>query len=94
MYKIGKSIHEPLRKPNKPWGRVCIDIELLLTILPYLKFLATCGGILAGTKGEFHSPNYPSNYPENINCTWLIVGSKNKKVQLTFESFDFESEKY
>lgn len=50
----------------------------------------TCGGILAGTKGEFHSPNYPSNYPENINCTWLIVGSKNKKVQLTFESFDLE----
>lgn len=54
-------------------------------------FLATCGGELIGTKGEFHSPNYPANYPSNTNCTWLIQGNKKKKILLTIRSFDFES---
>ena len=52
---------------------------------------ARCGGDLVGTKGEFHSPNYPNNYPPHTNCTWVIKGNKNSKIVLRFRSFDFES---
>lgn len=49
-----------------------------------------CGGELIGLKGEFHSPNYPSNYPANTNCTWIIKGNNKKKIFLRIRSFDFE----
>ncbi|XP_038141380.1 deleted in malignant brain tumors 1 protein-like isoform X3 [Cyprinodon tularosa] len=32
----------------------------------------TCGGFLYGSHGTFESPNYPNNYPDNLDCTWYI----------------------
>ncbi|XP_066922926.1 bone morphogenetic protein 1-like [Clytia hemisphaerica] len=49
-----------------------------------------CGGELMGTKGQFHSPNYPANYPPHTNCTWIIRGNKNSQIVLQIKSFDFE----
>ncbi|XP_038593697.1 deleted in malignant brain tumors 1 protein isoform X2 [Micropterus salmoides] len=31
-----------------------------------------CGGYLYGSSGTFSSPNYPSKYPVNADCTWFI----------------------
>ena len=49
-----------------------------------------CGGLLKGSKGEFTSPNYPKDYPNNQNCTWIIKGEPRKRIKLYFESFRFE----
>uniref|UniRef100_A0A672RJ07 CUB domain-containing protein n=1 Tax=Sinocyclocheilus grahami TaxID=75366 RepID=A0A672RJ07_SINGR len=35
--------------------------------------------------GYITSPNYPSNYPQNINCVWIITVPNGEAVQLDFE---------
>jgi cubilin len=40
----------------------------------------------SGTTGTFTSPNWPSNYPNNVNCRWVINVPSNKVVNLSFNS--------
>lgn len=49
-----------------------------------------CGGIFQAPSGEIHSPNYPSPYRSNTECTWLIQVEKNHRVLLNFTDFDLE----
>ncbi|XP_078679071.1 uncharacterized protein LOC144914751 isoform X1 [Branchiostoma floridae x Branchiostoma belcheri] len=50
----------------------------------------------AGSTQSFSSPNYPSTafpnnvYPRDVDCSWIITVHIEKKVQLTFSSFDVE----
>ncbi|MCI4382268.1 hypothetical protein PGIGA_G00012940 [Pangasianodon gigas] len=43
------------------------------------------------SQGEFFSPNYPYNYPNNARCTWTLLGGEMQVVSLTFTSVDLES---
>ncbi|XP_053093802.1 deleted in malignant brain tumors 1 protein isoform X1 [Pangasianodon hypophthalmus] len=52
---------------------------------------APCGGNLIQSQGEFFSPNYPYNYPNNARCTWTLLGGELQVVSLTFTSVDLES---
>ncbi|XP_020283606.1 bone morphogenetic protein 1 isoform X2 [Pseudomyrmex gracilis] len=38
-------------------------------------------------RGEFNSPRYPSNYPSDMNCTYIFDTSKNEQVILIFDHF-------
>ncbi|KAK9526222.1 hypothetical protein VZT92_014933 [Zoarces viviparus] len=50
-----------------------------------------CGGQLRGPSGVITSPNYPVQYDNNANCTWLITATDASKViKLTFEDFELE----
>uniref|UniRef100_A0A674NBB4 CUB and Sushi multiple domains 2 n=1 Tax=Takifugu rubripes TaxID=31033 RepID=A0A674NBB4_TAKRU len=50
-----------------------------------------CGGQLRGPNGVITSPNYPVQYDNNANCTWIITATDASKViKLTFEDFDLE----
>ncbi|XP_048086105.1 CUB and sushi domain-containing protein 1 [Alosa alosa] len=50
-----------------------------------------CGGQLRGPTGIITSPNFPVQYDNNANCTWVITASDPSKViKLTFEDFDLE----
>uniref|UniRef100_A0A8C6L3G6 CUB and Sushi multiple domains 2 n=1 Tax=Nothobranchius furzeri TaxID=105023 RepID=A0A8C6L3G6_NOTFU len=50
-----------------------------------------CGGQLKGPSGVITSPNYPVQYDNNANCTWVITATDTSKViKLTFEDFDLE----
>uniref|UniRef100_A0A673BJS4 CUB and Sushi multiple domains 2 n=1 Tax=Sphaeramia orbicularis TaxID=375764 RepID=A0A673BJS4_9TELE len=50
-----------------------------------------CGGQLKGPSGVITSPNYPVQYDNNANCTWVIAATDTSKViKLTFEDFDLE----
>ncbi|KAB5530866.1 hypothetical protein PHYPO_G00134270 [Pangasianodon hypophthalmus] len=50
-----------------------------------------CGGQLRGPSGVITSPNFPVQYDNNANCTWIITASDPSKViKLTFEDFDLE----
>ena len=31
-----------------------------------------CGGWLYSTEGNITSPNYPQQYPNNMDCVWVI----------------------
>ncbi|XP_048412486.2 seizure 6-like protein isoform X1 [Stegostoma tigrinum] len=48
--------------------------------------LAPCGGFISNaTIGRVLSPNYPANYSNNLNCTWIIEGAKGQKFHMHFE---------
>ncbi|KAM7237074.1 hypothetical protein CapIbe_011318 [Capra ibex] len=49
-----------------------------------------CGGIFQAPSGEIHSPNYPSPYRSNTDCTWVIQVEKHHRVLLNFTDFDLE----
>ena len=37
------------------------------------------------------SPQFPSNYPPNINCHWVISAPRREHVHLKFLEFNLES---
>ncbi|KAL7063794.1 hypothetical protein AAHC03_04435 [Spirometra sp. Aus1] len=42
---------------------------------------------LFSKKGKFFSPGYPSDYPENIQCTYTFIGQPDERVVLSFRLF-------
>ncbi|KAL0156415.1 hypothetical protein M9458_047661, partial [Cirrhinus mrigala] len=48
-----------------------------------------CGGLIELNDGDppgyITSPNYPSNYPQNIDCVWIVTVPNGEAVQLDFE---------
>ena len=43
-----------------------------------------CGGLLNGSQGFFHSPNFPHEFPHPISCKWLLYAPPGKKIVLYF----------
>ncbi|XP_069122184.1 cubilin-like [Argopecten irradians] len=56
--------------------------------LQFTEVSVTCGGSLyltnGVTSGYFTSPNYPENYPHNVDCTWIITAPSSESIQLDF----------
>uniref|UniRef100_H3AEQ5 Metalloendopeptidase n=1 Tax=Latimeria chalumnae TaxID=7897 RepID=H3AEQ5_LATCH len=50
----------------------------------------SCGGTLTTKTGNISSPNYPYEYPANIECTWIIVAPIRHEVSLHVTSFEVE----
>ena len=48
--------------------------------------------ILEGNYGCFASPNYPSNYPHDINQRYRIVVRPGSRIKITFITFMLEQE--
>ncbi|XP_053489633.1 deleted in malignant brain tumors 1 protein-like [Ictalurus furcatus] len=63
------------------WKKIGLDI---------LKDGPPCGGDLTQTQGEFFSPNFPDEYPEDTNCIWRLLSPEQQVVSLTFVSVDIE----
>ncbi|PVD33225.1 hypothetical protein C0Q70_04476 [Pomacea canaliculata] len=40
----------------------------------------TCGKFDGEYFGVIQSPNYPGNYPNNVNCVWTIKPEKNRRI--------------
>uniref|UniRef100_A0A671G2W0 Cubilin n=1 Tax=Rhinolophus ferrumequinum TaxID=59479 RepID=A0A671G2W0_RHIFE len=51
-----------------------------------------CGGIFQAPSGEIHSPNYPSPYRSNTECSWVIQVERHHRVLLNFTDFDLEAQ--
>ncbi|KAE8587887.1 hypothetical protein XENTR_v10022165 [Xenopus tropicalis] len=49
-----------------------------------------CSNLLSNTNGAMISANYPSAYPNNANCVWLIR-IPSGQVTLEFQAFDIQS---
>lgn len=50
---------------------------------------AACGGFIElnanDPPGYITSPNYPQNYPQNIDCVWVVTVPNGESVRLDFE---------
>ena len=42
--------------------------------------------------GEIKSPNYPDNYPDDVDCAWHIAAGVGETIAITFNAFDLEEE--
>ncbi|KAF6107923.1 CUB domain containing protein 2 [Phyllostomus discolor] len=49
-----------------------------------------CGGVLTGLSGVLTSPEYPNNYPNNVECHWVIQATGPATVKLVFVDFQVE----
>jgi len=52
---------------------------------------SNCNYILTDGMGGFSSPNFPSNYDNDLNCHWYIILPEDVPINLTFTSFLTES---
>jgi len=70
------------------------DVEKLNTpILPTgMPNNNACGGVFTDTTGTILSPGYPSIYPINTECHYLIKPSNAGRIVLDFISFDLEAD--
>nr|XP_016847715.1 PREDICTED: deleted in malignant brain tumors 1 protein [Anolis carolinensis] len=50
----------------------------------------SCGGFLGHQSGTIQSPFYPSNYPNNADCTWQIQVESNSRITLTFQNLQLQ----
>lgn len=51
-----------------------------------------CGTTLTGNTGVLTSPNYPSNYPNNQDCDWIISAPEGQQIMLNFTDFSLEAD--
>ncbi|XP_054478628.1 cubilin [Anoplopoma fimbria] len=49
-----------------------------------------CGGPVTAPSGEIHSPLYPSSYPNNVDCSWVITVDPSHRVFFNFSDLDIE----
>ncbi|MBZ3869821.1 Deleted in malignant brain tumors 1 protein [Sciurus carolinensis] len=50
----------------------------------------SCGGVISSLSGSFSSPQYPENYPTDIQCVWEIHVDKKFRIELTIPSLNLE----
>lgn len=43
-----------------------------------------CGGTFSGYQYTIISPNYPANYPANLNCTYYLRGMREARCEQEF----------
>ena len=53
--------------------------------------LSACGGKLTNTSGQFSSPLYPNNYPNDLLCKWQITVPVGEQIKMDFRSFNLQS---
>lgn len=46
--------------------------------------------VLRGSSGVITSPNYPSNYDNNLRCSWKITGRSGDRVKLVIQDAQME----
>lgn len=51
-----------------------------------------CGELLTKPIGSFTSPGYPSGYPVDIDCEWLIEADYLHSIELTFHEVNISVE--
>jgi hypothetical protein len=50
-----------------------------------LVLAATCGGTIRGYTGHVVLPSYPGQYPNNLNCTWRLIGPPDHYLIVWFD---------
>ncbi|XP_069481362.1 CUB domain-containing protein 2-like [Ambystoma mexicanum] len=49
-----------------------------------------CGGTLTSPSGSFSSPEYPSAYPNYLDCTWVMLAPVGNQILFSVDFFEVE----
>ncbi|CAL4217364.1 unnamed protein product, partial [Meganyctiphanes norvegica] len=50
-------------------------------------YAPSCGEDFMGSGGSINSPNYPSYYPDDVDCYWTVTSETNTEILVSFEDF-------
>nr|KAF6456920.1 hypothetical protein HJG63_011553 [Rousettus aegyptiacus] len=50
----------------------------------------SCGGVISSLSGSFSSPWYPTNYPTNVECVWVVHLPEKFHIELVIPSLKLE----
>ena len=68
------------------------DVVALFSLFPCFainaSYFVDCGGNYSDTSGLVTSPSFPSIYPNNADCTYIITVPRSAYVKLTLISMD------
>ena len=78
--------------PPQPAPRKISSLCHCLVKMAFRCLSAGCGGAMTTLTGTILSPNYPSAYPDNLYCSWLITVRPGRTVVLTFDDFKLHPE--
>ena len=56
-----------------------------------LKYSMNCNRSIFANSGIIESPNFPNNYPNNLNCSWTVFVNRGNKINMEFSHFDLEN---
>jgi hypothetical protein len=55
-----------------------------------LLLITDCSTVVTGFSGVIESPNFPSQYPDGLDCMWNITAPRGNKINATFSHFELE----
>jgi cubilin len=58
----------------------------------HIKYSANCNRTIEANNGVLESLNFPEDYPNNLDCAWIITVAKGNKVNVQFSHFFLENE--
>ena len=77
-------------KPKNMISDLVDDSEFHLA--PDMRSTPGCGfqlaGLKPGTKGVIKTPNYPDNYPSDVQCIWWLKGEIHTRVFVTCDAIE------
>ncbi|GFG35967.1 hypothetical protein Cfor_02931, partial [Coptotermes formosanus] len=56
----------------------------------HIHYQTDCNAVVRGFSGVIESPNFPSEYPDSLDCTWNITAPRGNKINATFSHFELE----
>lgn len=51
-----------------------------------IDYVTNCKEVIDNYRGVIESPNFPENYPENLNCAWDLKAGRNNKLKVAFST--------
>ncbi|KAG4066297.1 hypothetical protein HA402_000521 [Bradysia odoriphaga] len=55
-----------------------------------LRFNTVCSHEIKSHRGVIESPNFPAQYPDNLQCDWTIIAPRGNKIFVAFSQFEIE----
>lgn len=67
------------------WMQFFLMLDLFILFIVLLTS-SGCGGVIHADIGSIKSPNYPQNFPANIECLWTIIAHEGNHLEMSFAS--------
>lgn len=57
----------------------------------FLKYSINCNRTILNGEGIVESPNFPDDYPNRLDCSWIIAVTRGNRLNMQFSHFYLEN---